>query len=161
QGELDRGRQQVAAWREEADRLEARRIELAAAIERATDELQAALEGKAAAEDGVLEEQNRLDARRDEIRGLETAIAGHRERRDALRGDRQELRIQQAGLRHDGEHLAAQLREELHVEPPETPAPPLLDLGDLEAELARTKAALERLGPVNLLAVQEHDEQEE
>jgi chromosome segregation protein len=31
----------------------------------------------------------------------------------------------------------------------------------MEAELARTKAALERLGPVNILAVQEHDEQEE
>jgi len=36
-----------------------------------------------------------------------------------------------------------------------------LDLAEMEGDLARTKAALERLGPVNLLAVQEHDEQEE
>jgi chromosome segregation protein len=161
QGELDRGRQQIASWREEADRLDARRIELAEAIERAQNDLQAALEAKAAAEDGVLEEQNRLDARRDEIRGLETAIAGHRERRDQLLGELQELRIQQASLRQGGEHLAAQFRDELQVEPPEVPAPPLLELAELEADLARTKAALERLGPVNLLAVQEHDEQEE
>ncbi len=34
------------------------------------------------------------------------------------------------------------------------------ELTELEGELARCKAALERLGPVNVLAVQEHDEQE-
>jgi chromosome segregation protein len=35
------------------------------------------------------------------------------------------------------------------------------DLIERETELARCKDALDRLGPVNLLAVQEHDEQEE
>ncbi|HXO41602.1 MAG TPA: AAA family ATPase, partial [Thermoanaerobaculia bacterium] len=40
-------------------------------------------------------------------------------------------------------------------------APAIDDLPELEAELARCKAILERLGPVNVLAVQEHDEQDE
>jgi chromosome segregation protein len=34
------------------------------------------------------------------------------------------------------------------------------ELAELEGDLARCKGALERLGPVNVLAVQEHDEQE-
>jgi chromosome segregation protein len=44
---------------------------------------------------------------------------------------------------------------------PAVPAAGEADLAELEAELARCKAALERLGPVNVLAVQEHDEQEQ
>jgi chromosome segregation protein len=35
------------------------------------------------------------------------------------------------------------------------------DLAELEADLARTKATLERLGPVNVLAVEEYEEQHE
>ncbi|MFP3940399.1 MAG: AAA family ATPase [Thermoanaerobaculia bacterium] len=42
-------------------------------------------------------------------------------------------------------------------EPPEEAE----DLEELEAELSRTKATLERLGPVNVLAVEEYEEQQE
>ncbi len=161
QGELDRGRQQITAWREEADRLEARRVELVEAIQRSEYELQAALEEKARAEDGVLDEQARLDERREEIRALELNIGGHREGRDDLRTQLEELRIRQASRKQDAGYLAEQFRQDFEAELPETPAPARDDLADLEDELARTKAALERLGPVNLLAVTEHDEQEE
>jgi len=41
------------------------------------------------------------------------------------------------------------------------PAEPPANLAELEVDLARTKAALERLGPVNVLAVEEYAEQEE
>ena len=41
------------------------------------------------------------------------------------------------------------------------PPPAPHNLAELEADLARTKDALERLGPVNVLAVDEYDEQEE
>jgi chromosome segregation protein len=47
------------------------------------------------------------------------------------------------------------------LEFPAGPAPTAAELPELEADLARLKATLERLGPVNALAVQEHDEQEE
>jgi chromosome segregation protein len=165
-GEVERGRSQIASWRQEADKLTGRRSDLEQALERAQTELQTALEQKAAAEEGVLEEQERLDLHRQEIRLLEESIAGHREHRDAVRAEVEELRIQQASLRQDAEHLALTFREEFSredqpAELPENPGEPRADLAELEAELARTKAALERLGPVNILAVQEHDEQEQ
>jgi chromosome segregation protein len=159
--EVERGSGQVASWRQEADRLSGRRNELEGAIARAQDELQAALEERAAAEEAVLEEQQRLDLHRQEIRLLEERIAGHRERHDAVRSEVEELRISQAGLRQDAEHLSLTFREEFGTEPPASPGEPRGDLAELEAELARTKAALERLGPVNVLAVQEHEEQEQ
>ncbi len=165
-GEVERGQSQIATWREEADKLTGRRSDLEQALERAQTELQTALEQKAAAEEGVLEEQERLDVHRQEIRLLEENIAGHREHRDAVRTEVEELRIQQASLRQDAEHLALTFRDEFSredqpAELPETPGEPRADLAELEAELARTRAALERLGPVNILAVQEHDEQEQ
>ncbi len=165
-GEVERGRSQITAWRQEADKLTGRRSDLEQALERAQTDLQTALEQKAAAEEGVLEEQERLDLHRQEIRLLEENIAGHREHRDAVRTEVEELRIQQASLRQDAEHLALTFRDEFSredqpAELPEAPGEPRADLAELEAELARTKAALERLGPVNILAVQEHDEQEQ
>jgi chromosome segregation protein len=161
QGEVERGRGQVGAWRQEADRLTARRSEMEGAIAAAQDELQNALEERAAAEEAVLEEQERLDLHRQEIRLLEENIAGHREHRDAVRSELEELRIHQASLKQDAEHLALTFREEFAAELPAAPGEPRADLAEQEAELARTKAALERLGPVNVLAVQEHDEQEQ
>ncbi len=164
--ELDRGVSQIAAWRQDADKLAARRSELERAIEKAQGDLQAALEQRAAAEEGVLEEQERLDVHRQEIRQLEERIAGFRERRDAVRSEVEELRIAQASVRQDAEHLALTFRDEFSREDqpaglPEIPGEPRADLMEIEAELARTRAALERLGPVNILAVQEHDEQEQ
>ncbi len=165
--EIDRGKRQVALWREDADKLAARRRELEAAIVKAEEELQSALERRSTAEDGVLEQQQRLDERREEIRKLEGTIQQTRERRDTVRAEVEEHRIAHAALRKDAEHLALTFhehferalptQEEQQEQPMELPA----DLAEMEAELARTKAALERLGPVNLLAVQEHDEQEE
>jgi chromosome segregation protein len=209
--EVENGRRQVAAWREEADRLAARRGQLEAAIARAETELQQALEEREEAEDEVLAEQEALDGQRQEVRDLDERIAGHRARRDEVRAEIEELRVAGAGLRQDAEHLALTYREHFGEElpalaaaaaaaPPAQPAsesagpagpaetagpagvaapadPGVLsgpavvpvsdipadpaELAELEAELARCKAALERLGPVNVLAVQEHDEQEE
>ncbi len=164
--ELERGVSQIAAWRQDADRLAGRRTELEQAIEKSQTDLQAALEARAAAEEGVLEEQEKLDAHRQEIRLLEERIAGFRERRDAVRSEVEELRVAQASVKQDAEHLALTFRDEFSredqpAELPETPGEPRTDLMELEAELARTRAALERLGPVNILAVQEHDEQEQ
>jgi chromosome segregation protein len=186
--EVERGRRQVAAWREEAGRLAVRRGELEAALDRAETELQQALEQRDEAEDAVLEEQERLDDHRREVRELDDRIAGHRARRDSVRAEIEELRVAHAGLRQDAEHVALTYRE--HFGEELTPIPAAVaagdaaaaaagaaspapgagpavqatgeaDLAELEAELARCKAALERLGPVNVLAVQEHDEQEQ
>lgn len=162
--EVEAGRRQVHAWQEEAERLAARGAEMEQAIAVAEDELQTALEERAAAEDEVLAAQERLDLHRQEIRTLEERIQIHRERRDAVRAEVEELRVAEARLNQDAEHLAAHFAEQFGRPLPE-PLPEVPEdeptLAELEAELARTKDALDRLGPVNLLAVQEHDEQEE
>lgn len=224
--DLDEGRRQVAGWVEETERLTARRARLEEEIERAERELHEALEQRAAAEEAVLAEQARLDAERQTIQLLEVRIAGERERREVVRHEIEELRVEQAGLKQDAEHLRLSYLEEfgwdLMVGPRaaqqqvpgeagigaeaaagvtmdgdaeeaaalvlgsaeegweksgwDQAAPPAplaavevvelvaidpADLPLLEADLARCKATLERLGPVNALAVQEHDEQEQ
>jgi chromosome segregation protein len=176
--EVERGHHQVAAWREEAERLAARRGELETALERTESELQEALEQRDEAEEQVLAAQERLDAHRLEVRQLDERIAGHRGRHDIVRSEIEEMRIAHAGLRQDAEHLSLTYREHFGAELPppresgeaaDAPAAPATlaapaaseaELAELEGELARCKAALERLGPVNVLAVQEHDEQE-
>ena len=133
-GELERGRSQVTAWLEDAEKLTSRRSELERALEKATNDLQAALEQRAAAEEGVLEEQDRLDVHRQEIRLLEERIAGHRERRDTVRSEVEELRISQASLKQDAEHLAVTFREEFEADLP-------LDPGERRADLAESRAS--------------------
>jgi chromosome segregation protein len=172
--EVEAGRRQVRTWQEESERLLARRGDLETAIARAEEELQTALEQRAAAEEGVLEEQERLDLHRGEIRLLEERIQIHRERRDQVRGEGEELRITEARLKQDAEHLALSFEEQFgrpfpslsgeSTESTESVAPvaPLPHaLAELEGELARCKDTLDRLGPVNILAVQEYAEQEE
>ncbi len=163
-GEVEAGRRQVGAWLEEAERLLARGAELAAAIASSESELQKALEERGAAEDEVLVAQERLDAHRQEIRTLEERILRHREQRDGVRAEVEDLRVADARLHQDAEHLAATFVEQFGRPLPD-PLPAAGDeqigLAELEAELARTKDALDRLGPVNVLAVQEYAEQEE
>jgi chromosome segregation protein len=160
QGEIERGKKQVELWREDADKLGTRRTELEAAIAKAEDDLQIALEQRTAAEEGVLGEQQRVDRMRDEIRALEERIGQIREQREGLRSEIENYRVTHAGLRQDAEHLSVSFQEHFERALPEEPGEPRNDLAEQEAELARCKAALERLGPVNILAVQEHDEQE-
>ena len=155
------GRRQVVHWRQEAERLEGVAAELEAALGRAERELQAALEERAVGEEGVLEVQERLDSRRAEVRRAEEEITALRDRRDAARAAAGDLKVERAGRAQDAEHLAASFREAFDEELAAEPGVPPSDLAALEADLARTKATLERLGPVNVLAAEEYAEQEE
>ena len=101
---------------------------------------------------------------------MEERIQVHRERRDGIRGELEELRITEARLTQDAEHLSLTFEEQFGrslAGPPEETVEPLGEVSDrlgraeLEAELARCKDTLDRLGPVNVLAVQEYAEQEE
>lgn len=161
--ELAQGRNQIQAWHDEAGKLAVRGTELEAALARAESELQAALEQKTAAEEDVLAAQAGLDREREALKALEARLQVLRADRDRIRGEAEELKIQHARLKQDAEHLAAQFEEHFHhpvpAELPEIPAAHAL--AEKEGELSRCKDALDRLGPVNLLAVQEHDEQEE
>lgn len=234
--------EQIAAWNEEEEQLELRLVDLDESMDAAEKELQDLLEGRAEAQDGVLQQQELLDGRREELRALEQRLQSLRAEGEDLRSQIEERRVDQAGLRHDAEHLgvtygeefkrtlpgfgrfrpagimaagteegpgaiaetaAAEEREGALSEAPEARAAdengvaedaeteaadsedeldaaaealeeeileeddvevPEMDRGrlaELEAELARVKAIMERLGPVNVLAAQEFEEQKE
>ena len=69
--------------------------------------------------------------------------------------------MQQAALRQDSEHLVAQFHQDFQEPPPADPEPAPENLAELEADLAQCKDALERIGPVNVLAADEYAEQEQ
>ncbi|MEM7479763.1 MAG: chromosome segregation protein SMC [Acidobacteriota bacterium] len=159
--ELGEGEEQIHQWREEATRLDAARQEIRAGLEAADRELQAALEQRTGAQEAVLAAQTRLDEQRADLKELEGAIAARRNEIEKVRGLLGELRVRRAGLGQEAEHLSASYLERFEEGLPENAgeAPP--NLPEMEADLGRLKATLERLGPVNLLAVDEYAEKEE
>ncbi len=159
--ELSEGERQIQLWNEEAGRLEKRQAELAAGIEQAEIDLASYLAERASAEETVLAAQARLDEHKTGLRTLEATITGLRSRHDEARSGVEELRVAQAGLRQESEHLAGSFREHFEREPPADPAPSLHNLAELEVELARKREVLERMGPVNALAVEELGQEEE
>ncbi|MEP6992945.1 MAG: chromosome segregation protein SMC [Acidobacteriota bacterium] len=83
---------------------------------------------------------------------------------DAQREGRFEAEVSATRVASDLEHLESQAREEFGVEaialdPPADASPE--GLAALEAEVAELTASLERLGPVNVLAFEEHKEMSE
>ena len=105
--EVEQGKRQIHGWKEEFERLGARRSDLESQIAEAEADLQSALEQRATAEEAVLADQERLDEQRQIIRDREESIAGVRQARERLRTEIEEFRVTQAGLEHDAEHLAA------------------------------------------------------
>jgi len=159
--QLEEWRRQEDAWREESAALEARRHELAQGIERAEVELQEALTQRAEVQDGLLGEQERIDGLRAELAALDEGTQARRQEREAARGGIEELRVRRAGLEHDAEHLAQQHQQEFHEPPPADAPVEVGDLAELEQQLAACRDALEKIGPVNVLAADEYTEQEE
>ncbi len=234
QNQITYSEQQLAIWSREDDALQRRLGELEASMKEAEAQLQIALERQAETQDAVLAQQERLDARREDIRGLEDGIQSQRAGHEELRTEIEGLRVARAGVSQDAEHLSISYREEFKLALPgtlekapetqagseepvaedvglqadeaqpealedeasletvveaseeasdseaeasddaeapagepfvwveddvEIPAPDRAALAENEAELAKCKAILERLGPVNVLAAQEYDEQ--
>ena len=90
--------------------------------------------------------------------GEETAKSA-RARLDSTREARFEAEVAATRSASDLEHLVAQTREEFGVDPTELPPPEDRSeeaLARLETEATELAASIERLGPVNLLAWEEH-----
>ena len=152
------------AWTTEKDRLRGRVAELETAVATARGELDQALAERTSAQDEAAEAQRALDDERERGRDLEARIRELDARRDVLRARIEELRVRQAGLRQESEHLGQDYRQEFgHELPaeerPDDGAPP--NLQAMTEELERRRALLERMGPVNVLAAEEYDEQHE
>jgi chromosome segregation protein len=81
---------------------------------------------------------------------------------DAAREGRFEAEVAQTRLAADLEHAEGEVRSELGVEPSELPETPELSpetLAALETEAAELAASIERMGPVNVLAFEEHQQE--
>ena len=94
----------------------------------------------------------------------EEAARNRRAELDAARETRFEAEVGQTRLASDLEHLQAEARAEFGVEPAELAAPPDASeeaLAALEREAADLQASIERLGPVNVLAYEEHQQETE
>jgi chromosome segregation protein len=149
------------SWRTERRRVENRCEEIRDAIAVAERDLQEALDERDSQQSLVQKRQRELEGHRGEIKDLEESIEAHRLGRDEIRSAISDLRVREAALKQDAEHLAEQLRDEFAEELSDQPAAPTADLEEKEADLVRLKDQLDRTGPVNLLAAEEFSEQEE
>jgi chromosome segregation protein len=154
----------LAEASEEAARISARAAELALeeaqARARQTDNL--AARDKQAAEHSASVETARAAAER--VDAAEAATRADRATLDVAREARFEAEVTATRDASDLEHVISQCRDEFGVEPealePPADASPEA-LAALEAEVGELAASLERLGPVNVLAFEEHKEMSE
>ena len=103
--------EQLQQWGNEDQVLQRRLEELRVAMEKAEDELRLALEQRGAAQDKVLAQQQKLDAKRQSLRGLEERVQTTREGRDQQRSSIEALRIDRASLKQESEHLSLSYRD--------------------------------------------------
>jgi chromosome segregation protein len=92
----------------------------------------------------------------------EDATRARRGELDLAREARFEAEVAETKANGDLEHLIAKTREEFGVAPAELPPAPDTApeaLAALEAEAAELAASIERMGPVNVLAYEEHEEE--
>lgn len=147
---------------EESQRLGARRSELQDE-ERETRARQAA--NLAAREGRRGELETAADAAAEgsaRVTGAEEATRARRAELDAAREARFEAEVAETRVHSDLDHVVAQAKEEFGVAPGELPPP--ADATDeglamLETEALELAAAIERLGPVNVLAYEEYEEE--
>jgi chromosome segregation protein len=159
--EIEEHTQNLAQWQSEVEHLESRQEAIQDSMEQADSDLQLALEKKETSQIEVLEQQQLLDGQREEMQSLEAAIETCRDERDGLRGEIGELRVSEAAVKQEAEHLSETYQEEFQQQSPPDPVEPSGDLAEMEAELERRKLLLDRMGPVNELAASEFDEQNE
>jgi chromosome segregation protein len=158
---LTRLANQAEAWSAEASRLKQEAHETEVLQREAESGLQALRDRV-----GALEEECRAArSRRDELSPkLEAARAGV----DALRENRSHIEVALARAESDLRHLTEQCHEDLGTEPASLQAEIAAEdffegdrLQAAEMELHDLKARLERLGPVNMMALEELQEAEQ
>jgi chromosome segregation protein len=146
----------------ESQRLGARRSELQGE-ERETRARQAgnlaAREGSRAELETAADAAAEVSAR---VSGAEETTRTRRAELDAAREARFEAEVAETRVHSDLDHVVAQAKEEFGVAPADLPPP--VDATDeglamLEADALELVAAIERLGPVNVLAYEEYAEE--
>ena len=160
-GEITRHQEQLENWKLEAEQLGTRREDLTAKMGEAERELQEALEKKASLAGSLREADERVESARMALLEKEKGVRATRASLETQRAEIGELRVEEAGLKQEIQHLSNDHKEAFHASLPEAPEPPERPLDELEADLERTAGVLERIGPVNELAAEEYTEHEE
>jgi chromosome segregation protein len=147
--EMERRREELDAERAESERLLADAL---AERDRATGEV-------AVAEDKVRDVRNELD-------GRELSLRERRREREMLRGALSELEVGRARTGSDLDHLARECHQALGQTAAEaattlTEEDRARDLEAMESEIAQMRDRLDKMGPVNILAVEQAQEHEE
>jgi chromosome segregation protein len=154
----------LAEASEEGARIAARSAELA---REESDARRRRTENLAVRETRAAEHAAALEAARETaalVEAGETQARSERAALDATREARFEAEVAATRNASDLEHVVAQAREEFGVDPGALEPPPDASpeaLAALEVEVSELAASLERLGPVNVLAFEEHKEMSE
>jgi len=158
--------ERIAAARQRGAEMDARRDELRAEMAEAERLLAEAL----AARERVLGEaavaEDRVRDLRNELEGREAGLRERRREREMLRDALAELEVSQARTGSDLDHLGRECHQAVGLMAAEAAA--LLtdedraqDLSGLEVQVQELRERLDRMGPVNVLAVEQSAELEE
>jgi chromosome segregation protein len=154
----------LAEATEEEARITRRAVELAQEERDARQRRTANLTSRDERAAGHAAASERAGAASARVETAEAAARADRSTLDAAREARFETEVSATRVASDLEHLVAQAKGEFGVEPealePPADASPEA-LAALEAEVTELTASLERLGPVNVLAFEEHKEMSE
>jgi chromosome segregation protein len=156
--EIDDIDERIKSWHQESETLEARKAEIERSLADAEIELQSSLEERAVSQEKLLGAQQELEAKRTRLQEIDARLSGLREARDRVRAELGDLRVERATHSQDAEHLLAEFRKEFAEDLPDIPGEIPPNLPEIEVDFERCEALLERLGPVNLLAGEEHAE---
>ncbi len=159
--EISENQQGLELWKGETERLQDRQSAIEESMAQAENDLQTALEKREASQEDVISQQERLDAQRADLQEVEEAIEKTRSSRDELRSEIGEARVGEAAVRQDAEHLSHEFHEQFGEQPPTEPQEVPANFPEIELDLTRQRELLDRMGPVNLLAASEYEEQSE
>jgi chromosome segregation protein len=166
EGDLLELEQRIAAARARAAETAARRDELVAELAEVERRLAEALieRDRVAGETAVAEE--RVRESRGGIESREHGLKERRRERDVLKGALSEVEVERARTGSDLDHLARECQQGVGQSPAEAAetlaeADLALDEDTLAAQVAELREKLERMGEVNVLAVEQAQEHEE
>lgn len=156
----------IESGEQEIERLGKRKGDLESEAEEVTAKLQQSLEEKAELEEAGVGLREEWEEARRRLSEVDRGLAADRSSLDSQRTTLTELKVRQAGLKERLDHVAGEYREHFRQALPEDiddDERPLteLPLAELEEKLESARGVLERMGPVNELAAEELEEQEE
>jgi chromosome segregation protein len=169
-GRLDREREElegrIAGARSRAEQLRRRREELREEMSASERLLGEALAARDRASSEALRLEEAVRALRDELDARDAAIKERRRDREALRDAVAELEVQRARGESDLDHLARESQQAVGMTA-EQAAGSLTEeeqaavLEEMDAGLQEMRDKLDRIGPVNILAVEQSQELED